>query len=107
MPWRMTEPELPVVTTRDGRALHVERHGEGRPVVVLESGMGVSRNMWGAVVPLVATRTTVVVYDRSGLGRSPRADGPRDLARLVDDLLDVLAGLGTGPFVLVGHSWGG
>lgn len=69
--------------------------------------MGASRNSWGAVVPAVAASTTAVVYDRSGLGRSAPADGPRDLDRLSDDLLDVLDSLGEGPFVLVGHSWGG
>lgn len=94
-------------TTRDGRRLHVERHGTGSPVVVFEAGMGASRNEWGAVVPAVAERTTTVAYDRSGLGRSPRDPQPRPLARLVSDAVDVLDHLGDGPFVLVGHSWGG
>jgi pimeloyl-ACP methyl ester carboxylesterase len=95
------------ITTRDGRRLHHERHGTGTPVVVFEAGMGMSRNTWGALVPAVAYRTTAVVYDRSGLGRSPADPGRRDLARLTDDLLDLLDHLGPGPFVLVGHSWGG
>ncbi len=102
-----TEPSAELVRTRDGRELYVERHGSGTPVVVFEAGMGASRSSWGAVVPLVAARTTAVIYDRSGLGRSPRDAEPRVLARLVDDLADVLDHLGDGPFVLVGHSWGG
>ena len=69
--------------------------------------MGMSRHTWGAVAPLVAAQTTTVVYDRSGLGRSPVAAAPRDLEHLAADLCDVLAALGAGPFVLVGHSWGG
>ncbi len=97
----------PEVTTRDGRRLHAERHGHGSPTVVFEAGMGFSRSSWGAVIPLVAELTSVVAYDRSGLGRSPRDPAPRDLARLAADLVDVLGALGTGPFVLVGHSWGG
>jgi pimeloyl-ACP methyl ester carboxylesterase len=95
------------VTTRDGRELHVEVHGEGTPVVVFEAGLGASRNTWGAVLPAVAERTTAVAYDRSGLGRSAPDPGGRGLARLADDLVDVLGQLGEGPFVLVGHSWGG
>ena len=55
----------------------------------------------------VAARTTTVAYDRSGLGRSSHDPAPRVLSRLVDDLVDVLDHLGDGPFVLVGHSWGG
>ena len=94
-------------TTRDGRRLHFERRGTGSPVVVFEAGMGASRNEWGAVVPAVAERTTTVAYDRSGLGRSPRDPEPRPLARLVSDAVDLLEHLRDGPFVLVGHSWGG
>jgi pimeloyl-ACP methyl ester carboxylesterase len=98
------------VWTRDGRELHAVVYGEGSPTVVFEAGMGASRSSWGAVLPGVAERTTAVVYDRSGLGRSPADPGPRDLRRLVDDLVDVLdhlADRGSAPFVLVGHSWGG
>ncbi|MFV2173516.1 alpha/beta fold hydrolase [Actinomadura sp. LOL_016] len=93
--------------TRDGRDLHLERHGEGGPVVVFESGAGASRNMWGKVVAALAGRATAVVYDRSGLGRSPADPEPRTLSRLVSDLQDVLDHLGDGPFILVGHDWGG
>jgi pimeloyl-ACP methyl ester carboxylesterase len=103
----MTDWTTERVTTPDGRWLHLERGGSGAPTVVFESGMGTSRNMWGAVAPKVAMRATAVVYDRAGLGRSPAATGPRDLAHLVADLEAVLAHLGAGPFVLVGHSWGG
>jgi pimeloyl-ACP methyl ester carboxylesterase len=95
------------ITTRDGRLLFAERSGTGAPVVVFEAGMGASHHMWGAVVPLVAERTSTVAYDRSGLGRSPADTAPRTLWRLADDLIDVLDHLGAGRFVLVGHSWGG
>jgi pimeloyl-ACP methyl ester carboxylesterase len=95
------------ITTRDGRRLFAERSGTGTPVVVFEAGMGVAHHMWGAVVPLVAARASTVAYDRSGLGRSPADAAPRTLARLADDLVDVLEHLGDAPVVLVGHSWGG
>ncbi len=96
------------VTTRDGRTLHAERFGHGAPTVVFESGMGASRNCWGAIVPTIAERATAIVYDRSGLGRSARdPSSTRDLARLTSDLVDLLDQVGDGPFVLVGHSWGG
>lgn len=103
----MTRSTAERVATPDGRTLHLERLGEGTPTVVFESGMGVSRSMWGAVAPKVAERTSVAVYDRAGLGRSPAAPGPRHLDHLVADLEVVLDHLGAGPFVLVGHSWGG
>jgi pimeloyl-ACP methyl ester carboxylesterase len=93
--------------TRDGRTLHYVTEGEGRPTVVFESGMGLSRSEWGAVVPLLVDRVRCVVYDRAGLGRSPAAGVERPLAVLVDDLADLLDRLDAAPYLLVGHSWGG
>ena len=93
--------------TRDGRRLFSERAGVGHPIVVFESGMGQSRNAWAAVAPPVSARTSTVLYDRSGLGRSPADPAGRSLPRLVDDLVDVLDDLGDVPVVLVGFSWGG
>ncbi len=94
------------VRTRDGRALHAEVVGAGEPTVVLEAGMGASRHTWGAIAPAVAEQARTLVYDRSGLGRSPADEAPRDLARLASDLVDVLDHV-DGPVLLVGHSWGG
>jgi pimeloyl-ACP methyl ester carboxylesterase len=98
------------VRTRDGRELFAVRRGRGAPTVVFEAGMCSSHHAWGAVFPAIAEITEAVAYDRSGLGRSPADPSPRSLARLVDDfndLLDHLERSGSGPFVLVGHSWGG
>lgn len=95
------------VSTSDGRRLRVERRGSGRPIVVFEAGMGASRHTWGAVLDLLGDDVSTVSYDRSGLGESPADPGPRNLERLVSDLVDLLDELGDGPFVLVGHSWGG
>jgi pimeloyl-ACP methyl ester carboxylesterase len=105
----MPRPTTSWFETRDGRRLAVDRRGSsspGTPTVVFEAGMAASHAMWGAVVPLVAERTATVAYDRSGLGASPADDRPRSLARLSDDLVDVL-GQVDGPVVLVAHSWGG
>jgi pimeloyl-ACP methyl ester carboxylesterase len=96
--------------TRDGRRLHHVVAGTtapGMPTVVFEAGMGSSRAAWALVQPAIAARTRAVVYDRSGHGRSERDPQPRTLARVAGDLIDLLQHLGGGPFVLVGHSWGG
>ncbi|KAA9395502.1 alpha/beta hydrolase [Kocuria coralli] len=93
--------------TRDGRMLHYMQRGSGEPTVVFESGMGFSRSLWGLVQPVVAQRTRAVVYDRAGFGRSDDSPRRRTLPQLADDLSDLLDALGAGPFILVGHSWGG
>lgn len=86
--------------------------GEGRPIVVLDAGLGGNSTTWDRLVlEGVDDITRVCVYDRAGLGASdPR---PADvtsvtsgsMARELHTLLhrsDV-----DGPFVLVGHSYGG
>ncbi|NUU74071.1 alpha/beta fold hydrolase [Paenibacillus xylanilyticus] len=93
--------------TRDGRKLHYMSKGTGKPTIIFESGMGFSRSTWGLVAPHVAEQTQSVVYDRSGLGRSEADSEQRNLRRLAEDLGDLLTALGPGPFILVGHSWGG
>lgn len=95
------------MTTADGRALHYMVAGRGEPTVVFESGMGFSRTAWGLVQPLVAQRFRSVVYDRANLGRSDDDHQPRTLERITQDLDALLAALGSGPYILVGHSYGG
>ncbi|MDA3649878.1 alpha/beta hydrolase [Saccharopolyspora indica] len=96
-------------TTRDGRELfYMRRPGApDAPTVVFESGLAASRSYWAPAQVAVADRAPTVVYDRSGLGRSAPDGHPRTLQRLAADLGDLLDHLGPGPFVLVGHSWGG
>lgn len=95
------------IQTTDGRQLHYMEKGSGKLTVVFESGMGLSRSTWGLVQPLVAEYARAVVYDRAGTGRSEPDRATRSLARMADDLAFLLNHLGTGPFILVGHSWGG
>lgn len=90
-----------------GRKLHYMVKGEGTTTVVFESGMGASRAAWGLVQPAIAQVVRTVVYDRAGLGRSDADNEPRTLERITGDLLALLGELGPGPFILVGHSWGG
>ncbi|MFI1220541.1 MULTISPECIES: alpha/beta fold hydrolase [unclassified Streptomyces] len=104
--------------TRDGRELYYQRLAgpdgwDGRPTVVFEGGLAAGRSYWAGVQAALADVATTVVYDRSGLGRSPAAPAgaSRRLPALADDLgdlLDHLDRLGPpGPYLLVGHSWGG
>jgi pimeloyl-ACP methyl ester carboxylesterase len=99
------------VRTRDGRELFLTKRpgpsGNTAPTVVFEGGLAASRSYWALVQPEVAKSADAVAYDRSGLGRSAPDPAPRNLQRLADDLNELLDGLGAGPFVLVGHSWGG
>ncbi|MEV1290880.1 alpha/beta hydrolase [Pseudonocardia sp. NPDC049635] len=106
---RHSQGEPDRAPTRDGRTLFLQRTPgpPDTPVVVMEAGMGATRSSWAAVQCAVAGRAPVVVYDRSGLGRSAPDPGPRTLHRLAADLNDLLDHVGAERYVLAGHSWGG
>ncbi len=111
------------VAIHGGRELHLECRGAGSPTVVLEAGTGDLASVWSmppfgageAVLPAVARFTRVCAYDRPGTyllpndrSRSDAAAMPRSALDLARDLRALLhAAHVPGPYVLVGHSFGG
>jgi pimeloyl-ACP methyl ester carboxylesterase len=82
--------------------------GHGSPTVVLESGLGHGKRVWGPVFDGVSSVTRVVAYDRAGYGQSEASDQPRSGLQIVAELRALLQTEGLGPpYVLVGHSLGG
>jgi pimeloyl-ACP methyl ester carboxylesterase len=133
---RAQSSERPAITTRaiaigGGRTIEMQCRGTGSPTVVLISGTRGAWDDWTtvgdpatgrlrpsprAVFPQIARTTRVCGYARPGVTtlagarthrttpvRQPTTaqDGARDLGALL-----TAAGL-PGPYVLVGHSWGG
>lgn len=91
-----------------GHQLRARVWGEGRPAVVLDTGMGDSLEAWGDLPTMLASTTTTVAYDRAGLGESELGPEPRDAMAVARDLHQLLRGLEVPPpYVLVGHSLGG
>ncbi|WP_319431110.1 alpha/beta hydrolase [Mycobacterium sp. RTGN5] len=113
-----------------GRAIYLDCLGTGSPTVILLSGAGVAADNWSyvgdpngpavirsesAVFPSVARFTRVCAYDRPGteqLGgapsRSTPVPQPTTTQGAAADLNSLLAAVQLpGPYVLVGHSWGG
>ena len=90
------------------RRMHIHPTGEGTPTVVFESGMGASCLSWTLVQPQVAQFTRAVSYDRAGHGWSDPAREPRTARQIAQELHTLLDATGVpGPYVLVGHSFGG
>lgn len=92
----------------DGHRLNIICLGSGRPVVVLDAGLGDWSPSWIPIQYRLASSTTVCAYDRAGYGFSNPASSARmsfTNARELHDLLHT-ANL-PAPYVLVGHSFGG
>jgi pimeloyl-ACP methyl ester carboxylesterase len=91
-----------------GHRLHVHCTGAGSPVVVVENGLGDFSFDWILVQDRVSRFTRICTYDRAGYAWSDPGPKPRTFAQLNIELRGALRRLGErGPFVLVGHSFGG
>ncbi|MEU9160965.1 alpha/beta hydrolase [Streptomyces sp. NPDC048424] len=113
-----------------GRSVYLHCSGSGSPTVILLSGLHEASDPWSltdttppvpkapAVLPGVAEFTRVCTYDRPGTirytqppaltTRSTPVRGTRELPAMVQDLDRVLTvGRIPGPYLLVGHSFGG
>src|ERR671919_816810 len=89
-------------------SLHINCLGEGSPTVILEAAnLGMSAH-WVRVQQQLAQTTRVCAYDRAGMGWSEMGPEPRDARQISSELHTLLSKAGIeGPYVLVGHSFGG
>jgi pimeloyl-ACP methyl ester carboxylesterase len=92
----------------DTHRLHLRCAGEGAPPVIFDAALGASSLSWSLVQPAVAGLTHACAYDRAGFGWSDAGPMPRTAGRIADELHELLQRSALrGPFLLVGHSFGG
>ncbi len=104
---RPSRPVDVLVAVR-GAQMHVRCVGNGEATVLLISGFETSGEIWGSVMPAVSERSRVCTYDRFGTGTSGPPPETQTFASQADDLRDALRSMNEpGPFVVVGHSFGG
>jgi pimeloyl-ACP methyl ester carboxylesterase len=91
-----------------GRKMHIDCTGDGKPTVVLDSGLGDTYISWRKVQPEIARFASVCSYDRAGLGYSDPSPEPRTAKVIAQELHALLqAAPIPPPYILVGHSMGG
>jgi pimeloyl-ACP methyl ester carboxylesterase len=104
---RAHPPPGEMVDVGDHR-VHINCVGQGSPTVVLDAALGAVSTSWVRVQQEVSGTTRVCAYDRSGMAWSKSGPGPRDAKQVSGELRALLEGAGIdGPYVLVGHSFGG
>lgn len=88
--------------------LHVERKGDGRPVVLLHSS-GLSGRQWRRIErDVVARGATAIVPDLTGHGQSSSWPEPTPFSFEIDaDRIAAIVERENSPVHLVGHSYGG
>lgn len=89
--------------------MHLLAAGEGSPAVVIVPALASNVLEWVRVQRAAATKTTVCVYDRAGIGWSdPPPPGALTVDAMADDLRALLKGAGIEPpYIIAGHSLGG
>lgn len=85
--------------------LRYETEGSGPPVVFIH-GLGATSNVWHAQRMVLSKYFRVIVYDRSGCGRSPASRDGYSIDGWADELAGLLDHLDVSTAVVVGHSLG-
>lgn len=88
--------------------VHIKETGQGQPTVIIEAGLGSGLDFYDTLQTAISKLTTVLSYDRPGLGKSGKSPNPRTLPVYIDELKSLLETERIHPpYILVGHSLGG
>ena len=80
----------------------------GSPLVIIMTGVTSSALEWSAVSRNLESEATILLYERSGYGRSEESPKEPDSLTIVDELSRLLKSATLEPpYLLLGHSWGG
>ena len=91
----------------DGARIACRRIGNGRPLVILNGFAATSADWDPAFTYRLASSNELILVDNRGIGRSTDDGRAFDIARLADDVLQVVEALGIERVNLVGWSMGG
>jgi pimeloyl-ACP methyl ester carboxylesterase len=89
----------------NGISLYYEEHGSGQPLVLLHGGYG-SGEMFGAILPLLASGRRVITVDLQGHGRTADVDRPLRFQTMGDDIAALIGHLGLEQADVMGYSLG-
>ena len=80
----------------------------GAPLVIILTGITSSALEWSAVCRHLEHETSILLYERSGYGKSETSTAEPDSVTIIDELSRLLTTAALPPpYLLVGHSWGG
>ncbi len=95
-----------MIADSQGVRIAWESHGDGPPLLLVQ-GLGYGRWGWQPIVPLLAQRFRVLVFDNRGIGDSDKPPGPYTAVQMAGDALAVLDAAGVERAHVLGASLGG
>jgi pimeloyl-ACP methyl ester carboxylesterase len=91
-----------------GGRLHVRCVGAGDTTIVLIAGFTDGGDNWGSITPTLSRQARVCSYARFGTGTSDPPPRPQTFSTQATDLRALLSAMAEpGPYLMVGHSFGG
>lgn len=91
----------------DGLPIWFEKHGDGPPLVALHGGINTFGSSFGAVLPWLSGRRTVIGIELQGHGHTPDNGRAMSIERFADDVAEMIDGIaGGGPVDVWGFSLG-
>jgi pimeloyl-ACP methyl ester carboxylesterase len=91
----------------NGIELYYERHGAGRPLVLLHGGLMTIELNFGELLPTLSTDRDVIAVELQGHGRTPLGDRPMAIESMADDVVALLDHLDVDQADVYGFSLGG
>lgn len=83
-----------------------DSNGDGTPIVLI-NGLSSPCSVWFRLVPMLASRHRVLVFDNLGTGRTRTSSDPFDMTMLADAAVSVLDAAGESSAHVLGMSMGG
>ncbi|PUA28308.1 MAG: hypothetical protein B0W54_17720 [Cellvibrio sp. 79] len=106
----MTQPEAHTTQSRIPPAASVEFsvQGEGKLPLVFLNGFRMPKSSWHKLIGLLPANRCMLLYNRAGVGHTPKATVAQTAQQVVNDLRNLLDQLNIKPpYIVVAHSLGG
>lgn len=88
--------------------LEHQKIGNGMTNIVFLNGFRMQFNTWDKVYIELMSENTIILFNRRGVGGSPKATEAQDGSTILCEIRSLLSNLNvTPPYVLVAHSFGG
>lgn len=94
-------------TTSDGVRIRYRVNGAVQNPIVYLCGLGDNLTTWQSQVDAFSPTNMVITLDNRGSGESETPEGPYTIARMADDVHELVECLGCGPVTAIGVSMGG
>jgi 3-oxoadipate enol-lactonase len=86
--------------------MYYEIHGEGEPLVLI-SGLNSEHSLYRGMLPKLAARYRVLVFDNRGVGQTDKPDIPYSMVMMADDTAGLMEAVGIEKAHVLGTSMGG